>query len=190
MHGPSLCRHFHRHIAVAAFLMFAALVPATQPALASMAQSDISVHLQFSGGAHYATTLSDTFVMPKNQSIANDSCGVWYRDAKHMFFELSVRFDQIQIYSSPVAASGLRLMVGGYQPAITAYPDTGSNDLLLRAQSHDYAVDPDSKVHMRIVNGGRSGSFIATHYSQNNGPATITIKGTWTCTRLFTLKMT
>jgi hypothetical protein len=174
-----------------------ALAPAGRPVLAggadsrAAARSDIVVHLKFTGAAHYITTLADAFVTPTNQGIANDSCGVWYRDAKHMYFELSVRFDQIQIYSSPIAAAGLRLLVGGYEPNVTSYPNNGSNALLLRAQNHNYDVDllkADSVVSARILNGGHSGSFTATHYSQSGGPATITIQGTWTCSHLFKLK--
>jgi hypothetical protein len=102
-----------------------------------------------------------------------------------------VRFDQVQIYSNPIAPAGLRLLVGGYAPNITSYTDNGANVLILRAKRHDYGVDvlkADSVVHARILNGGHAGSFTATHYSQGGGPATITIQGTWTCTRLFKLK--
>jgi hypothetical protein len=186
-----------KHLVLACCLIAAALAPAARPVLAGgadgrvAARSDIAVHLTFTGGDHYVTTLADAFVTPTNQSIANDSCGVWYKDAKHMYFELSVRFDQIQIYSSPIAAGGLRLLVGGYKPNVSSYTDNGANALMLRAQNHSYDVDllkADSVVHARILNGGHSGSFTATHYSQSGGPATITIQGTWTCSRLFKLK--
>jgi hypothetical protein len=196
MNGLKPRRISANRIALAACVAMVALAPVARPALAQYrdpraAASDIVVHLKFTGGVHYSTTLTDAFVTPTNRSIANDSCGVWYRDAKHMFFELSVRFDQIQLYSSPVAPSGLRLLVDGYKATISSYPDNGANVLFLRSQSHDYDVDlqkADSVVRAQILNGGHSGRFTATHYSQGHGPANITIQGDWTCTRLFKLK--
>jgi hypothetical protein len=197
MPGFMHSRTFPKRVLLAVCVIAVALAPATRPVLAGgvdsrgAARSDIVVHLKFTGAAHYVTTLTDAFVVPTNQSIANDSCGVWYKDAKHMYFELSVRFDQIQLYSSPIVAAGLRLLVGGYKPNVSSYTDNGANALLLRAQNHNYDVDllkADSVVSARILNGGHSGSFTATHYSQSGGPATITIQGTWTCSHLFKLK--
>ena len=171
------------------------LAPATPPALArasgASAGSDIAVQLRLSGGARDAATLADRFVMPVSRGIANDSCGVWYRDATHAFYELSVRFDQIQIYSSPVAPTGLRLMVDGYRPATTSYTNNGLNTLMLRLHGRNFDVDlqhDDSTLQVSISHGGHTGSFVARHYSRDNGPGTVTVQGTWSCARLFRLK--
>lgn len=182
-----------------------ALAPVARPALARLpmahaADGDaIVIHLRFSGGVRYATTLSGPFVQAANQSAAVNECALYHsRTTPNVTFFVNLHWDQIPQYTGQASTgTGFHLVIQGYKPQVTRYI-SGSDALifLVAAQhnglhtydfgtdAHFVELDPHS-VRVAVLHGGSQGSVTATKFSQDKGPATITIHGDWTCPRVY-----